>query len=119
MPIINRLTIHMDNDDDQYETFINRQAQNDKKYNTARSYDLFSIGSTVAVQQEDGGPWMHATVVGSGDHSHNNRSYIIKVTKQDISSPETVNTSEQHPSQLSNTYGTNVFSIQRILRRNF
>ena len=32
------------------------QAINDKKYDTARNYDLFSIGSTVTVQEEDGGP---------------------------------------------------------------
>ena len=35
---------------------------------------LFSIRSTVAVQLEDGGPWIHGTVVGKGDHNHNNKS---------------------------------------------
>ena len=30
---------------------------------------------------EDGGPWTHGTVVGRGDHKHNNRSYMICITK--------------------------------------
>ena len=81
MPIIERLPINSENDDEHHEAFVNRQGKNDKKYNTARNYDLFSIGSTVAVQQEDGGPWTHGTVVGRGDHIHNNRSYTIRVTK--------------------------------------
>ena len=67
------------------------------------------------VQQENGGLWTHGTVVGSSDHNHNNRSYTIRVTKQAISSPETGNTSTQHPSQLNNTSGTNLLSIQMIL----
>ena len=50
MPIINRLPINLDNDDDHYEVLVNRQANNDKKYDTARNYHLFSIGSTAAVQ---------------------------------------------------------------------
>ena len=44
MPIINRIPINSDNDDN---------------YDTARNYDLFSIGSAIAVQQEDGGPWIN------------------------------------------------------------
>ena len=40
-----------------------------------------SIGSTVVVQQEDGGPWTHGTVIGKGDHNQHNRSYKIQVTK--------------------------------------
>ena len=50
MPIIKRLSISLDNDDEHYEALVNRQAKNDKKYDTVRNYDLFSIGSTVAVQ---------------------------------------------------------------------
>ena len=38
------------------------------------NYDLFSIGSTVVVQWEDGGPWTHSTVVGRGNHNHNSRA---------------------------------------------
>ena len=71
----------MDNGDEHYEALVNRQAKNGKKYDTARNYYLFSIGSTVAVQQQDGGLWLHGTVVGRGDHKHNNRSHKIRVTK--------------------------------------
>ena len=56
-------------------------AKNEKKYDTTRNNDLFSKGSTVVVQWEDGGPWTHATVVGRGDHNHNNRLYTIRVRK--------------------------------------
>ena len=50
MPIINRLPINMDNDDEHYEVLVNRQGKHDKKYDTARNYDLFSIWSNVVVQ---------------------------------------------------------------------
>ena len=33
------------------------------------------------VEQEDGGPWTHGTVVGRGDHNHNNKSYTVSITK--------------------------------------
>ena len=76
MPIINRLQINLDNDDKHYEELVNRQAKNNKKYDTARNYYLFSIGSTEVVQWEDG-PWTHGTVFGRGDCNHNIRSYTI------------------------------------------
>ena len=50
MPVINRIPINSDNDDDHYEALVRRQTGNDKNYDTARNYDLFSVGSTVAVQ---------------------------------------------------------------------
>ena len=46
-----------------------------------RKYASIPIGSTVVVQHEDGGPWIHGTIEGKGDHSHNDRSYTIQVTK--------------------------------------
>ena len=50
MLIIKRIPVKSDNDEDHYEALVKRQTRNDKNYDTARSYDLFSIGSTVAVQ---------------------------------------------------------------------
>ena len=85
MPIINRLPINLDNDNEYYEVLINSQAKNDKKYDNSRNYYLFSKGSTVVLQLKDGGPWTHETVVCRGDHNHNNRSYTIRVKKQDAS----------------------------------
>ena len=64
-----RLPINLDNDDECYEALVNRQAKNDKKYDTTRNYYLFSIGSTVVVQCEDSGMWIHDTVVGRGNHN--------------------------------------------------
>ena len=38
------------------------------------------IGSTLVIQQEDGGLWTHGIIVGKGDHNHHNWSYKIQVT---------------------------------------
>ena len=81
MQIINKLPINSDHDDEYYEALVNRQGMNDKKYDTARNYYLFSIGSIIVVQWQNGGLWTHGTVVGGGDHNHNNRSYTIRITK--------------------------------------
>ena len=81
MPIINRLPINTNKDDEHYEALVTRETRNDKNYDTTRSYDSFPIGSTVVVQQEDDRPWTHGTVVGRGDHNHNNRSYMIRISK--------------------------------------
>ena len=35
---------------------------------------------TVAIQGEDGGPWMHDTVIDPGNEDHNGRSYKIFIT---------------------------------------
>ena len=37
--------------------------------------------STVAVQQEDGGSWVHGTMAGHGTDKHKGRNYIIQVIK--------------------------------------
>ena len=34
----------------------------------------------MAVQQEDGRLWTHGTIVGTGDHSHHHKSYMIQLT---------------------------------------
>ena len=81
MPIINRIPINSDNDDDHYEVLVKRQIRNNKNYDTTRNYDLFSVGSTVGVQEKDVGPWTCRTIVGVGDHNHNNRSYTIRITR--------------------------------------
>ena len=83
MPIINRLPINSNNDDEDYEVLVTGQTRNNMNYETSRSYYCISIGSTVVVQQEDGGLWTHGTVVGRGDHSHSNRSYMIRFSKTD------------------------------------
>ena len=73
MPIINRLPINSNDDDEHYGVLINRQRRNAKNNDTSRSYVSFSIGSTVAVQWEAGGLSTHGTVVGRGDYNHTKR----------------------------------------------
>ena len=51
----------------------------------------FSIGSTVAVQWEDG-----RTVVGRGDHN-NNRFYVMRISKTGLSH-------QKQQAHQSNTY---------------
>ena len=50
MSIINRIPVNSDNDDGHYEALVKRRMRNDKNSDTAKNYDLFSIGSTVVVQ---------------------------------------------------------------------
>ena len=52
--------------------------KNDKMYATSGNYILILIGSTVAMQWEDGGLWTHGKIVGKGDHNYNDRSYTIQ-----------------------------------------
>ena len=78
LPVVNRQLINSNNDDDEpYEALVNIQTTNDKIYDTSRSSASFSLGSTVVIQWEDGGPWTYGTVVERGDHKHSNRSYMI------------------------------------------
>ena len=79
MLVVNRPPINSNNDDEYYEVLVNRQIRNDKIYDTSRIYASFSLGSTVVVQWEDGGPWTHGMVVERGDHNHSNRPCIKQI----------------------------------------
>ena len=81
MPVINRLPVNSNNDGEHYEVLLKKQAKDDKNHETFINYVSFPLGSTVVVQQEGGGLWTHGTMVGRGYHNHNNRSYIIYITK--------------------------------------
>ena len=81
MPIINRLPINSNNGNEHNKVTVTRQKRKDKNYATFRSYDSFSIVSTVVVHSEDGGLWTLGTVVERGDHIHSNRSYMIRISK--------------------------------------
>ena len=81
MPVINRPLTCRDNDEEHYEALIKRQTKDDKHQGTPRNYVSIPIGSTVAVKQEDGGPWTHGTVEGKGDHDHHDRSYDIHIIR--------------------------------------
>ena len=78
MPIIDCKPLVDDCDDDCHAKLIERQQKNNN--DTAATLPYIPIGSAVAVQQEDGGPWTHGTVVGIGDHNHRDKSYTIQLT---------------------------------------
>ena len=52
MPIINRILLSMDDDDEYHEALVEKQTKNDKKYDSARNYSIISTRSTVAIQKE-------------------------------------------------------------------
>ena len=58
---------------------MHRQGKNDTNNEALQVFVSIPIGSTVAVQWEDRGPWTHGTIVGKGDHNHHNQSYKIQV----------------------------------------
>ena len=66
---------------------------------TSKNFVSLPIGSTVVVQYEDGGPWIHGMIKGKGDDNHHNRSYHIHITK----TGRLVTQNRQHikPTQIS------------------
>ena len=62
---------------------VKRQTIHDKGRDTPKMYVSIPIGSTVAVQLEDGGPWTHGTIEGNGNQNHYGRSYHICIPKTD------------------------------------
>ena len=97
MPVLDRKPASVDNDDEHHKILMYRQGKNDPNNDTSQAFVSIPIGSTVAVQWEDGGPWTHGTIVGKGDHNHHNRSYKIQVTTTGKLITCTDNTSSQHP----------------------
>ena len=50
-------------------------------HHTLRNYAFIPKGSTVAIHLGDGALWICGNIIGKGDHNHNNRSYMIHITK--------------------------------------
>ena len=80
MPLIDRKPISMDNDDEHNKNLMHRQGKNGWHKDTSKIFTSIPMGSTVAVQWEDGGLSTHGTIIGKGNHNHHNRSYKIQVT---------------------------------------
>ena len=78
--MISRLHIRHDNNESNHSSSI-ETAQTSKDIDSYRIISFLSTASTVAVQQEDGGHWMHKTMVGHGTDKHKGRSYKIQVMK--------------------------------------
>ena len=78
MPVLDCKPLIKDCDDDHHNKLIDRKQ---KSTNDASAiFPCISIGSAVVVQQEDGRLWTHRTVVGTGDHNHHDKSYMIQLT---------------------------------------
>ena len=56
LAVINRPPVGIDNDQEHYEVIAKRKTKDDKGRDTPKMYVSIPIGSTVVVQQEDGGP---------------------------------------------------------------
>ena len=80
MPVIDRKPVSVDNGDEHHITLMHRQSKNDSNSDASQVFASIPIGSTVAVQWEDGGPWTHEMIIGKGNHNHHHRSYNIQVT---------------------------------------
>ena len=78
MPVLDHKPIGQDCDDDHHNKQVDRQQRNN--YDASPVFEYIPIGSPVAVQQRDGRPWTHGTIVGTGIHNHHNRSYRIELT---------------------------------------
>ena len=71
MPVLKRPPGHTNNNDDHSETLVE-----------LRNYNFIPIGSTILVQEEDGGPWTHSTITEKGDQYINDQSYKVCMTKR-------------------------------------
>ena len=80
MLVIDRKPIDRYNDDEHHGKRVHRQHKNDTNNDALPVVGFIPLGSTVAVQWEDGGPWTHGMVIGMGDQNHHNQSYTIQIT---------------------------------------
>ena len=108
MPVVNRLPIGFDNGKEHHNALINRQYGNDKDNDTFKTFNPLPIGSTVAVQCEDGGLWTNGTIDEKGNHNHHNISYKICIT----TTGKTITHNRQHlkPTPISTEQYTSVNS---------
>ena len=68
-------------DDRNYEALKTWQDNYLKGNDTCKASFPFPEESTVAVQVEDVGPWVHGVIVEVNSTDHNGWSYIVRVTK--------------------------------------
>ena len=73
---------------------MHSQVKNGQNNDTSEIFMSIPIGSTVLIQQEDGGPWTHGTIIGQGQsqpskqiiqntsHQHRKNNYIQQATHQ-------------------------------------
>ena len=71
MPVTDCKPLVEDCDGHCHAKIFKTQQKNDN--NTAVTFLCIPIGPAVVVQSEDGGPWTHWTVVGTGNHNHHKK----------------------------------------------
>ena len=55
------------------------------KTDTSKKFVSLPIGSPVAVQCKDGGPWTLGMIEGKSGHNHHDRSYNVHITDRKTS----------------------------------
>ena len=78
MPVLDRKPVGQECDDEHHSKLVDRQ--NKDNNDTSPVFASLPIGSAVAVQCEDGGPWTHGTIVNTSDHNHHDHAYTIQLT---------------------------------------
>ena len=78
MPILDHKPVGEDCDDKNHSKLVDRQNKNNN--DALPLFALLLIGSAVAVQHEDRGPWSQGTIVGTSDHNHHDPAYTIQLT---------------------------------------
>ena len=78
MPVLDWKPIGKDYDDEHHSRLLKRQHKNNN--DVSPIFASIPIGSAVVVQQEDGWPWTHGTVVDIGDQNHHGHTYVKQLT---------------------------------------
>ena len=81
LPQVNRKPTSVNADIEYYEALKAYHDKYLKGSDTQEDSHYFPLGSTLAVQYEDGGLWMHGVTEEASNTDHNRWSYIIRVTK--------------------------------------
>ena len=78
MPVLDQKPVGEDYDDKHHSKLLDKQHKNND--DASLIFASIPIGSAVVVQQKDGRPWTHGTIVNTGDHNHHDHAYIIQLT---------------------------------------
>ena len=73
--------IKINNDDAQHEVLKGHQIEYVKNNDNKKIHLFFSIESTVAVQWEDGRPWIHGVIGEANGSDHKGQSCMIEIMK--------------------------------------
>ena len=98
---INRLLMMYDYDEENHNLSKLRQNKLTKYNDTLKDPISLCVGSTVAMQREDGGPRTHGTITEHSNKDHDGWSYKMHITKTWQTVTRTTRNSKQH--QLSRT----------------